>query len=90
MSTCDSLDLGNIRILTDYPRALARCNVCISPLLLPPNLLDGSWNWVNQPVNLFLVGCLNLCLQGTSIWVGSPQPWAICLAASLKLAILGN
>ena len=30
--------------------------------------------WANQPIHLFLVGCLNPCLQGTSVWVGSPQP----------------
>jgi hypothetical protein len=32
--------------------------------------------WANQPIHSFLVGCLNPCLQGTSVWVGLPQPWA--------------
>ena len=30
--------------------------------------------WVNQPIHLFLVGCLNPCLQGSSVWVGLPKP----------------
>ena len=30
--------------------------------------------WANQPIHSFLVGCLNPCLQGTSVWVGSPRP----------------
>ena len=30
--------------------------------------------WVNQPIHSFLVGCLNPCLQGTNVWVGSPHP----------------
>ena len=28
----------------------------------------------NQPIHSFLVGCLNPCLQGTSVRVCSPQP----------------
>jgi hypothetical protein len=30
--------------------------------------------WVNQPIHSFLVGCLDPCLEGTSVRVGSPQP----------------
>ena len=30
--------------------------------------------WANQPTCSFLVGCLNSCLQGTSVRVGLPQP----------------
>ena len=30
--------------------------------------------WVPQPIHLFLVGCLNPCLQGTNVRVGSPRP----------------
>ena len=29
--------------------------------------------WANQPIHSFLLGCLNPCLQGTSVRVGSPQ-----------------
>ena len=29
--------------------------------------------WTNQPIHSFLVGCLNPCLQGTSVRVGAPQ-----------------
>ena len=32
------------------------------------------WIWANQPIHLFLVGCLNPCLQGTNVQVGSTQP----------------
>ena len=28
--------------------------------------------WANQPIHSFLVGCLNLCLQGTNVCVGLP------------------
>jgi hypothetical protein len=38
--------------------------------------------WANQPIYPFLVGCLNPCLQGRSVWVGLPQP--------LKTLIPGN
>jgi len=37
-------------------------------------LVPNEGIWANQPVYLFLVGCLNPCLQGTSVWVGLPQP----------------
>ena len=30
--------------------------------------------WANQPIHSYLVECLNPSLQGTSVWVGSPQP----------------
>ena len=41
--------------------------VCIQPY--------ASWPiWANQCIHLFLVGCLNPCLQRTSVQVGSPQP----------------
>jgi hypothetical protein len=30
--------------------------------------------WANEPTHSFLVGCLNLCLQGTSVRVVSPCP----------------
>ena len=30
--------------------------------------------WANQRIHSFLVGCLNPCLQGTNVRVGSPQP----------------
>ena len=31
--------------------------------------------WANQPIYSFLVGCLNPCLQETSVRVGLPQPF---------------
>ena len=36
-------------------------------LLLAPH---QAWIWANQPIPSFFVGCLNPCLQGTSVWVG--------------------
>ena len=33
--------------------------------------------WANQPINLFLVGCPNPCLQETNVRLGSPQPYAV-------------
>ena len=39
------------------------------PTLLPCNMI-----WANQPIHSFLVGCLNTCLQGTNVHVGSSQP----------------
>ena len=35
--------------------------------------------WAHQPINSFLVECLNPCLQRTSVQVGSPQPSLINL-----------
>ena len=32
------------------------------------------WIWAKKPIHSFLVGCLNPCLQRTSVRVGSPQP----------------
>ena len=38
------------------------------------NILDAKMKiWANQPIHLFVGGCLNPCLQGTSVQVGSPQ-----------------
>ena len=41
---------------------------------LVPTSHVNLWIWANPPIHLFLVGCLNSCLQGTSVRVGSPQP----------------
>ena len=38
---------------------------------------------MNQPVHLFLVGCLNPCLQGTNVQVGSPQLLGMRLSSPL-------
>ena len=48
-----------------------------SPKFLCPK---SSTSIMNGPIHSFLVGCLNPCLQGASVWVGSPQPcggWAL-------------
>ena len=42
---------------------------CQSKLSIPFSAI-----WANQPIHSFLVGCLNPCLQGTSVQFGSPQP----------------
>lgn len=39
------------------------------------------WIWANQPIHLFLVGCLNPFLQGTSEHVVSP-PAYVCVCSS--------
>jgi hypothetical protein len=38
------------------------------------NPLTMDTIWVNQPIQSFLVGYLNPCLQVTSVRVGLPQP----------------
>ena len=41
--------------------------------------------WANQPIHSFLVECLNPCLQGTSVRVGSPQhmkAWKVSMETS--------
>ena len=49
----------------------------VSAIQVKNTLLIGGCRiviWVNQPIHLFLVGCLNPCLQGTNVRVGLPQP----------------
>jgi hypothetical protein len=48
-----------------------RCNI--------NNVLYEKWIWANQPMHLLLVGCLNPCLQGTSVRVGSPSLKSACV-----------
>ena len=43
--------------------------------------------WANQPIHLSLVGCLNPCLQESSVRVGSPQPSGRCVCTCKELAL---
>ena len=38
------------------------------------NLIGLQGIWANQPIHSFLIGCLNPCLQETSVRVVLPQP----------------
>ena len=40
----------------------------------------------NPYTRSFLVGCLNPCLQGTSVRIGPPQPAYICVSGDLGSA----
>ena len=47
-------------------------------------------NWANQSIHLFLVGCLNPCLQRTNVRVVSPQPLALYVESPLVPTNLVN
>jgi hypothetical protein len=34
--------------------------------------------WANQPIHLFLLGCLNPCLQGTNVQWGDSEIGTLC------------
>ena len=52
--------------------------------LLSWNLL-WVWIWANQPIHSFLVGCLNPCLQRTSVRVVLPNLWVRHMVTTNKI-----
>ena len=62
--------------VTDTPKVLCVDDeLVLNTRFVVKNLKMMGWKeiWVNQPIHSFLVGCLNPCLQGTNVPVGSPQ-----------------
>ena len=64
-----------IGVFLDGSQVLTTCRCGLSSMASSNYFQYQSMTiWANQPIHSFLVGCLNPCLQGTSVWVGSPQP----------------
>ena len=70
------INYKHLRACTAFLDIMVNEHVFLTFVLLSLNLSPASFKtiWTNQPIYVFLVECLNLCLQETSVQVVLPQP----------------